>query len=450
MNLKILAKGAANLLVKRYMGPFWFRRRQLAKTQWWSEQELKTLQLKLLKRLISHCYRTVPYYRKLMDERSISPDSINTLEDIKQFPILTKQDMLKAGDSIVSTKYPSWLLRKAHTSGTTGTPLIIRRDLFSIGNEHTFVRRQWDWAGLGLNDRCAYLKGRVIVRPGSKSSRLYAYDPMMKELHLSTYHLSTETAKHYVDVMKQYKVKALFGYPSAVYPVARTCLDYGIDFKLQSVLLTSETLFESHRQTIAKAFDCEVFDFYGGAERVCYIFTCEHGNYHIIPEYGLTELVPIENNGKGYCKIIATGFWNMTMPLIRYDTGDVVVKSDETCKCRREFPMIKSIIGREGDVVRTASGRELGASIVTHLVYVICGANYFVESQVIQDSLDHITIEYVPSPNLSPEYLSEFSMRLAKHLPSDLKFSLKEVEAVQRTYAGKIKPIISLIKDSHT
>lgn len=446
MSSKIITKGVITLLTKRFAGPFWFRRRQLAKTQWWDEQQLKALQLKLLQRLISHCYNTVPYYRQLMDEHGISVEKIRTLEDIHLFPVLTKKDVLKAGDAIISTKYPRWLTHPAYTSGTTGTPLIIHRDLFSIENEHAFVRRQWDWAGLGLNDRCAYLKGRVIVRPGSKSSCLYAYDPMMRELHLSTYHLSTEMAKHYVDVMKQYKVKALFGYPSAVYPVARTCLDYGIDFKLQSVLLTSETLFESHRQTIAEAFDCKVFDFYGGAERVCYIFTCEHGNYHIIPEYGLTELIPVDKSDGNEFKIVATGFWNMAMPLIRYDTGDLVVPSDEKCPCGRAFPVVKSIEGRECDVVRTPSGTVLGASILTALVYVVCGANHFVESQIIQDAPDHITFEYVPTKSCSLKYLSELEKRIVKYLPNDLKLSLREVKMVKRTQSGKLRAVVSEIR----
>jgi phenylacetate-CoA ligase len=267
----------------------------------------------------------------------------------------------------------------------------------------------------------------------------------MKELHLSTYHLTAETAKYYIEVMKKYKVKALVGYPSSVYPVARVCLDCGINFRLQSVLLTSETLIPPHKKTIIKAFNCKLFDFYGNAERVCYIFTCEHGNYHIVPEYGLTELIPAQDNEGGHCNIVATGFWNLTMPLIRYDTGDMVIKSDQTCMCQRAFPVIKSIIGRQGDVIKTPSGRELGASIVTHLVYVICGANYFVESQIIQDGLDHITIEYVPSSNFSEQYLEEFRIRLAKYLPGDLKFSLKKINAVQRTSSGKIKPIVSKI-----
>jgi phenylacetate-CoA ligase len=443
VNIKVLADSFITLLVKRFLGPFWFRRKQLARTQWFDRQELQALQLKLLKRLIHHCYYTVPYYRKLMHDRDIKVEDIKTLDDIKKFPILTKTDVLKAGNSIVSTKYPKRLLRKVSSSGTTGTPMLIYRDLFSIENEHAFVRRQWDWAGIGFRDKCAYLKGRVIAKPDSKSNRLHIYDPVMKELHLSTYHLSTETAKEYAHLMNIYKVKAVIGYPSSVNILARACLEMGIELKLQSALITSETLMEVQRDAITKAFDCEVFDFYGSAERVCYIHTCEHGSYHIIPEYGLTELIPVGSPTDERCKIIATGFWNMAMPLIRYDTGDLLLKSSKSCPCGRAFPVIKSIFGREGDMIRTPSGRELGASIVTHLVYVICGASNIIESQVIQDALDHITIEYVPGKEFSEENLAGFQKRLSQHFGSDVRVDLKQVKAIEKTQSGKIRPIVS-------
>lgn len=450
MNLKVTAEGAQNFIVKRFMGPFWYRRKWLSDTQWFGKQQLRQLQLKLLRRLVRHCYDTVPYYRHFMDKHGIRAENIRVLEDISLFPILTKNDVIQAGNTIVSNKYPKWLTHTTSTSGTTGTPVTLRRDLFSIGNEHAFVRRQWDWAGIGFFDRCAYLKGRVITKTDTKNGWLCAYDPIMKELYLSTYHLSADTARDYIQVMKKYRVKALVGYPSSVYPVARACLDYGMDLKLPSVLLTSETLTPSHRDVTVKAFDCKLFDFYGGAERVCYIFTCEQGSYHIIPEYGLTELVPTEDDQQDRCRIIATGFWNMAMPLIRYDTGDIVVRSDESCRCGREFPVVKSIIGREGDVIRTPSGRELGASIITHMIYVICGAKYFAESQIIQDALNHITIEYVPGRKLPPGYLPQFTERLARYLPSDLDFSLKQVNKIKRTRAGKIRPIVSRINQRNS
>ena len=442
MNVRIPAKGAVSLLVKRYAGPFWLRRKWLNKTQWLSTADLQTLQLMLLQKLIRHCYNSVPYYRKIMDERGISPESIKTLEDIKQFPILTKKDVLLAGDSIISTKYPRWLLVKAYTGGTTGTPLTLRRSMFSIGNEHAFVRRQWDWAGVQFGVRCAYLTGRLIAKPDQINGQLYAYDPIMKELILSTYHLSKNTAGQYASAIKHYGIKAIAGYPSAVCLLAQTCLDTGIDLKVPAVLTSSEVLTESMRKTICEAFECRIFDFYGSAERVCYIQTCDHGSYHVIPEYGLTELIPLDKSDATEFKIVATGFWNFAMPFIRYDVGDLVIKSDNRCPCGRQFPTIKSISGRQADTIKTPSGREFGAAILTHLLY---GTDHIVESQIVQDATDHITIRYVPTQRFSTADLQDFKNLIAKHLPSELKVTFEQTEAIEKTDTGKLRPVVSKI-----
>jgi phenylacetate-CoA ligase len=446
MNLKIAVTGVKQLTIKRCVGPFWLRRRQLAKSQWFDKNKLQELQLNRLKKIVTHSYNTVPYYKKFMDEHGIRPESIRTLDDIKLFPVLSKKDVLEAEDSIISTMYPTWMLRAARTGGSTGTPLVIYRNWFSIGNEHAFVRRQWDWAGIGFSDRCAYFMSRVVAEPDQKGGRLYAYDPIMRDLILSTHHLSTETAKGYAEVMKRYRVKAVVGYPSAIGLLAKTCLDSCIELDLKAVLTTSEILTKSMHETIAKAFGCKVFDFYGSAERVCYIQTCGCGNYHVIPEYGLTELIPIDESDKNQCRIISTGFWNMAMPLIRYDMGDVVVKSNEICPCGRQFQMIESIDGREGDVIETSSGRRMGVTLIIQLLYVICGTRYIVESQIVQDSIDHLTINYVPTDKFEKKDLDDFRSLIAKYFPSELKFDLKRVKAVERTSSGKIRPVVSRIK----
>lgn len=440
MNYKLLATSASHFMVKRFLGPFWFRRKWLNKTQWYDKKKLRQIQLNCLKDIIRHCYNTVPYYRELMDRIGIGPESIHTLADIEKFPVLSRKDVLEANGSLISTKYPKWTLHRAHTGGTTGAPLDIYRNLFSIGTEHAFVRRQWDWAGIGLNDRCAYLTGRIVAPPDSTDGPLHAYDPFARELILSTYHLSAETARAYLKTMKEYRVSGIFGYPSSVFLLARVCLDCRIDMKLRAALTSSETMTYAMRDTISEAFNCDVFDFYGAAERVCYIHTCQRGSYHIVPEYGLTELIPESDSDKQCCKVIATGFWNYAMPLIRYDTGDVVIKSEKTCPCGRAYPVVKSVRGRQGDVIRTPSQREFGCAILTHLLY---GTGHIVESQIIQDRLDQIVIEYVPCPRFAREDLNTFKQLIKKHLPSELDVQLKQVDSIKRTQSGKLRPVVS-------
>jgi len=197
---------------------------------------------------------------------------------------------------------------------------------------------------------------------------------------------------------------------------------------------------------ISEAFQCRVYDYYGSAERACIVHTCEYGNYHVIPEYGLTELIPVDDSADGRCRVVSTGFWNMAMPFIRYDIGDIFVKSDVHCPCGRAYPVIKSIIGREGEVIRTPSGREFGAAILTHLLY---GTDHIAESQIIQDTSCHISIEYVPSENFSQKNLADFKTLIRQHLPSELTVDLKQVNAVKRTKSGKIRPVVSHISLQH-
>ncbi len=442
MNVKATVMGAGHFLVKRLTGQFWLRRHWLKETEWLSKGELDALQLRLFKKLVRHCYETVPYYRNLMDRRRFRPEDIKSLSDVKLFPILKKKDVLANTKELVSLKHNKLLMNTGHTSGTSGTPMDIKRDIRSIGDNHAFFQRQKQWGGIGLTDRCAYLTGRLIAATNDNNGQLYAYDPFMKELILSTYHLSRQNAVKYARAMYEYDVKAIDGYPSAVHLLARTCLEAGIYMNLRACFTTSETLTDPMRETIGRAFNCRVYDYYGNAERTGIIHTCDYGSRHIVPEYGITELIPVDESSPQRCKVIGTGFWNRAMPFIRYDMEDIVIKSDEKCPCGRAFEVVKSIEGRYGDVVRTPSGREFGMAAITHLIH---GADHIVESQVVQETLEHVTIEYVPDGRFSKKDYSDFSSIIHRHLPDELKVDLKEVTAVSRTSSGKVRQVVSQI-----
>lgn len=443
-NLRLSHKGLFTLIAKRFMGPFWYRRQQLNKTQWYSKEKLDYLQLELLKKIINHAYNTVPYYFKLFNSRNLKPNNIKTLTDIQKIPILRKKDIRNAGKSLVSTKYPPFFVRRVTTGGTTGISANIYRDLFSISNEHAFVLRQKDFAGLSLRDKCAFLTAREIVRPGQYKRRYYFYDPFMKELILSTYHLNYDSAIDYAHLIKEYKVDAIVSYPSAINFFAQVCKEANIKIRLKGILTTSETMSEETKHFVSEIFNCNVFDYYGAAERVCYIHTCEYGNYHIIPEYGLTELIPIENIENTY-KVVATGFWNKAMPLIRYDTGDLVKKTEKKCKCKREFGLVDFIIGRTSEVIKTPTGEIFGPTLIIHMFYIITQKFRIPEIQIVQDTLNHATIRYVTFGKLNSNENKLFVQIVRKYIPKSLDIELEEVDFIKRTVTGKLRPIISLL-----
>lgn len=438
-DLKLTYRGAYTRILKRHFGPFSKRRVWLEKTQYYSADQLKQLQLELLQYLIQHVYETVPFYRTYMQQKGFTPDDIRSLQDIERFPIITKADLKREGTAFVSTKFKDKYIRTVHTGGTTGATLPIRRDLRSIQTEHAFVRRQFDWASVKMSDRIAYLTWRRVAAPND-TQRLYGYDAALKELHLSTINLSEANILPFAEVMRKYRVKALNAYPSAAFFMAKGLLEKNRTLPLKAVLTTSETLGPSQREVIEKAFECPVYDYYGSAERVCYIHTCDKGSYHILPEYGLTELLAAEGQDGDIRRVVATGFWNLAMPLIRYDIGDLVQVRQGACSCGRAFPMVQRIVGREGTYIRTPSGRILGAMAIEYILARVLYSMYkmpILEGQIIQEAENLIVLEFVAMQSFTDEDETHLLAMLREELPNEMEVSVRKVDKMKQTVSGK-------------
>ena len=421
------------------MGPQSTFLRFLLKSQWWDAEQLEKFQLAHLKSTVDYARKNVPWYKTGNKGSLPSPGDFSRLEDFTLYPLTLKKDVFGQSRLFYSRSAANLFARTAYTGGTTGTPIMLRRNFLSIGIEHAFLRRQWLWAGITGADRCAYLTGRILLPPDAEKGPFFDYDPIMKELTLSTYHLTPERSKDYLKAMQTYKVTALAAYPSAAYALARANMENGSKVSLRAVLTSSETLHDEMKSLISKSFGCAVYDYYGSAERVCSIHTCEEGNYHVLPEYGFTELSPLDSDGK--CRIVSTGFWNRAMPLIRYDLGDIIVPSKKKCPCGRNFPLVDRIAGRPVEKLVTPSGKELGSALLTHVLY---GAKNIRESQILQDSADHCFINFVPAAGFSKPDELELARIAAKYIPSEIRVETSRVESIPRTASGKFRPLVGL------
>ena len=118
---------------------------------------------------------------------------------------------------------------------------------------------------------------------------------------------------------------------------------------------SSETLEPDVRGAVEEAFGAPVYDWYGQAERVVAIGTCERGNYHVLTDYGGVELLDLED---GSCELVGTTLNNPAMPLSRYRTGDRVIPGNGApCACGRVFPTVRAVIGRQERSVTLPDGR---------------------------------------------------------------------------------------------
>ena len=61
-----------------------------------SRDEIVAYQSAHLRRLVSHAYRSVPYYRALFDRHGVAPHHVRTVADLALIPVTTKRDLQRA------------------------------------------------------------------------------------------------------------------------------------------------------------------------------------------------------------------------------------------------------------------------------------------------------------------------------------------------------------------
>jgi phenylacetate-CoA ligase len=258
----------------------------------------------------------------------------------------------------------------------------------------------------------------------------------------SSYHLSDRYLAAYVEQLNRFQPELIDSYPSALHVVARYALTHGLPLpRPRAIVTSSETLLPDQRADIERAFGCAVRDQYGSAEMVAFIAQCEEGTYHVNPEYGITEVEsdPARNNADGSGRLLCTGFLNTAMPLIRYEIGDTAVLEDGACGCGRHFPRVRALMGRIDDYVSTPDGRLVG-----RLDPVFKGVEGIAESQIVQDSTNHITVYLVPASGSVPA-VTTLRENLQARLGADMAIDMTEVASIPRTRAGKFRAVVSLV-----
>lgn len=414
--------------------------KELEVSQWYSKNELEELQNEKLRKLIEHVYKNVLYYREIFDTRKLKPKDIKTKEDLKKLPFLTKEDVRKNRDKLLAQNFNRSLLSKAYTSGTTGTPLDLFRDIYSINFENASILRQWRWAGYKFDSRRAVLRGDLIVPAAQTRPPFWRYNTSENALLMSSYHLSSKNIPYYLSKIEKFRPDYIQAYPSSIHLLAAYMKENKINaISLKAVFTSSEMVTPKIRALTEEYFCCQVYDYYGLAERVIPIMTCEKGRYHVIPEYGIAEFITFDGDKT---ELIGTGLTNFAMPLIRYKTGDIVICDHKgtKCSCERNFNLVKEIQGRSNDFIVTPDGRKIGNPTLTHLFYGV--DNNIIESQILQEKMDEIIIRVVPDKSYSDKDKELLAKKTRGLLGKSIKIKIELVDSISRTKEGKFRAVV--------
>jgi len=431
---------------KRIRGNDVFRRlNQLQSVQWLPTTELQESQWKKLKELLHHAYRNVPYYQQMFSKIGAHPDDINTPEDFRRLPYLTKEIIRNRRNDLIA---PGVKLYSSKTSGSTGEALwfyishdesIMHQALFFLG---------MNWIGLDIGERYAKLWGRPM---GRKTARYREWFEEIKRriqgcLFLSVYDLSEDTLPKYIEQIKSHKPKVLESYVSPLRILGQYLQTHPeIKIPLKAIVTSSETLDNSDREFIEGVFGCPVFNRYGSTEFGNVAQECpNHQGLHIFTEHTYMECLenklPALPGEKG--ELVITSLDNYGMPFIRYQIGDYGEISDKACDCGRGFPLLKSVDGRVFDVVVAPNGRFIPGTYWTILFKTVYGIRQF---QLIQESADTLDVKLITEPAFQSNSLCELEERIHERCGPTLRVRFEIVDDIPLTKAGKRKFIISKI-----
>lgn len=424
-------------------------RKFFERSQYFSSEEMEAYQQSRLKAVLGHAARNVPFYTKLFREQGIDPAEVSNLSAIRSIPLLTKKTLSENFELLQANNASRFKPQENRTSGSTGNPYRFLSDKFSRTLEFAFYWRHWSWAGYKLGNRFAELSSHFFVKSSKKKDLIYSASPLTGRILLNSLKISPDSMDSFVKVFRRYRPKFLKGVASALYFLAYWLSQkHTGSLSFQAVFSTGETLSPQYRNLIESVFSCKVLDTYGHMERTVAVSQCLEGGYHVNSDYGLFELGdsrPSESSGHSIRSVVGTSLYNMAMPLIRYEVGDLIEPHPDPfeCPCGRKLPLIKAIHGRHEDVIITPEGRFI-ASIYIALNLV----KGFFFGQFIQEKKDRLQVNLIKDLDFEDKDEQEFLEILTNFTGAGMKIKIQYVTAEQIFHdpTGKIPIVKSFLK----
>ena len=353
-----------------------------------SPEKLRELQDERLVKQVKHVWDNVPYYRKKMEEKGVTPDDIKGVDDLHKLPFLSKADL--------RDDYPYGLLaaplkdcvRIQSTSGTTGRRVVA----FYTKNDIDL----WE-------DCCA----RAIVAAGGTNEDVvqiaYGYGLFTGGAGLHggshkvgslTLPMSSGNTDRQLQFMTDLQSTILCCTPSYAAYLAESIHERGLrdKIKLKAGIFGAEAWSEKMRQEIQNQLGIKAYDIYGLTEisGPGVAFECsDQTGMHINEDHFIAEIIDpdtgevLPDGTQG--ELVFTSITKEAFPLLRYRTRDICVLTREKCSCGRTLVKMCKPMGRSDDMLIVKGVNVFPSQIETVLIEQGYQSNY----QIIVDRVNN-------------------------------------------------------------
>jgi phenylacetate-CoA ligase len=314
-----------------------------------------------LRAVVQFCAAYVPYYRDLFARLGLQAADIRDRRDLPRLPILTKETLVGQFENLKPLQLPQGVnvVGTTRTSGSTGPPTIVLSSDLSQLMFSYLSQRHSRWQRRDPLRTVAWIRlGNAIpeVRPGvrladGETLRLPAWRHVgvFFETGPNLYFNVTNPVEAQLEWLRRERPGYLLSRPHALVHMA---LAAGGERPCESLLGASgisEVMRPSMRRYLETAFAARMEQGYGLNEIGVVAGRCDAGRFHVHREHCLVEIVdeagmPVPPGRAG--RLVVTGLQNPAMPLIRYDSDDLVTALDGPCPCGRTLPSFGEVHGR--------------------------------------------------------------------------------------------------------
>lgn len=413
--------------------------RALRRTQWDSPDVVRARQDAALRAIMAHAAATCPYYRESWGALGLDPASVRTVADLGRLPILSKDDIRRHQDGLISTRHRKPDLRRAKTGGSTGVSLEIFCDEPGIQRRAAAALRSDEWSGWRLGQPTAAVWGNPPVARTLKN-RLRA---TLKDriIYLDTMRIDEPALERFLADWKRMRPGLLFGHAHSLFILAEYLRDTGRRLDPRGVIATSMMLLEPERRVIEAVCGVPVTNRYGCEEVSLIACECEqHRGLHLNADHVITEFLrddgtPCAPGEDG--RLVVTELVNLGQPLIRYELGDRGVPSDRQCPCGRGLPLMEQVTGRTADFLLAEGGyRVQGISIIENTLTRLPGIR---QMQIVQDEPLRLVVNLVPGPGWGGEVRQALVTSLREILGQGMALDLQVGERIPQEANGKYR-----------
>ena len=418
-------------------------------------EDLAQLQIERLQTTLNRVYRNVAFYKHALDTHQIEIENIRTLNEIKELPFTTKEDLR------ISYPYDMFALplrdvvRIHASSGTTGKPIVVGYSKNDILHWSELVARQLTAAGLTEHDVVQIAYSYSLFTGG------LGYHFGAEKIGASVIPASSHgNLRDQLVIMKDFKTSALLCAPSTALALAHVFSAMDIhpeQMYLKRGIFGSEPWSAKVRGEIEEIFRITTYDNYGiseimgpGVSGECNQRNGLHVNedHFIVEVINPTTLQPLPAGEEG--ELVFTTITKEAFPLIRYRTGDRASLLEGGCECGRTFVKMSRVKGRTDDLIIMPGAKFFPSQIqealleeegITPLCRIVLDR---------QDDLDTLEVcvaiaegsDYIDEIKTIEKMRNSLAHRIESILGVSAKVTFMEQGSLEAEARGKKQPVV--------